>query len=130
MAGQGSAWLLGGESGVGKSRLLNELRTQALVQGVLVVRGQASSTGGGLYQIWQDLLRWLLLLAAPTDLDAAVLKPLSTTLPICWGCRSRCPAAGSQSCANPLMEHGYRATSAGDGAAAAVAVDRGSALGG
>lgn len=76
VAGQGRAWLLGGESGVGKSRLLNELRTQALVQGVLVVRGQASSTGGGLYQIWQDLLRWLLLLAAPTDLDATVLKPL------------------------------------------------------
>lgn len=76
VAGQGSAWLLGGESGVGKSRLLNELRTQALIQGVLVVRGQASSTGGGVYQIWQDLLRWLLLLAAPTDLEAAVLKPL------------------------------------------------------
>lgn len=76
VAGQGSAWLIGGESGVGKSRLLNELRTQALVQGVLVVRGQASSTGGGVYQIWQDLLRWLLLLATPTDLEAAVLKPL------------------------------------------------------
>lgn len=75
-AGQGSTWLIGGESGVGKSRLLNELRTQALVQGVLVVRGQASSVGGGVYQIWQDLLRWLLLLAAPSALEAAVLKPL------------------------------------------------------
>lgn len=76
IAGQGSSWLIGGESGVGKSRLLNELRTHALVQGVLVVRGQASSAGGGIYQIWQDLLRWLLLLAAPSDLEAAVLKPL------------------------------------------------------
>jgi len=38
--GQGSAWLVGGESGVGKSRLLEELRTRALVEGVLVLRGQ------------------------------------------------------------------------------------------
>ncbi len=36
VAEQGSAWLIGGESGVGKSRLLSELRTQALVQGVTV----------------------------------------------------------------------------------------------
>ncbi|MCB9434912.1 MAG: ATP-binding protein [Ardenticatenaceae bacterium] len=28
-AGQGSAWLLGGESGVGKSRLVNEIQIQA-----------------------------------------------------------------------------------------------------
>src|SRR5262249_44143742 len=36
----GSAWLVGGESGVGKSRLLDELRTRALVRGALVVQGQ------------------------------------------------------------------------------------------
>lgn len=75
-AGQGSAWLIGGESGVGKSRLLTEVRTHALVQGVLVVRGRASSDGGGVYHLWRDVLRWLLLLTSPTDLEAAVLKPL------------------------------------------------------
>ncbi|NDJ54439.1 MAG: serine/threonine-protein kinase PknK, partial [Chloroflexi bacterium] len=38
--GSGSSWLIGGESGVGKTRLLNELRIGALVEGVIVVRGQ------------------------------------------------------------------------------------------
>ena len=46
LAGQGSAWLVGGESGVGKSRLLEELRTEALVAGALVVRGQGVEGGG------------------------------------------------------------------------------------
>ena len=45
-AGAGGTWLVGGESGVGKSRLLDEIRTRALVDGVLVVRGQAVSQGG------------------------------------------------------------------------------------
>lgn len=76
VAGQGSAWLIGGESGVGKSRLLSELRTYALVQGVLVMHGQASSDGGSAYHLWRDILRWLLLLAEPNDLEASVLRPL------------------------------------------------------
>jgi hypothetical protein len=33
--GDGSTWLIGGESGIGKSRLLDELRIQALVEGVM-----------------------------------------------------------------------------------------------
>lgn len=76
LTGAGSGWLIGGESGVGKSRLLNELRTKALVQGALVMRGQANSSGGGAYQLWREPLRWLVLLAAPTPLEAAILKPL------------------------------------------------------
>ena len=36
IAGRGSIWLVGGESGVGKSRLLDELRTLALVRGTRV----------------------------------------------------------------------------------------------
>jgi predicted ATPase len=76
MVGQGSAWLIGGESGVGKSRLVEELRTRALVQGVVILRGQAVSNGGSPYQLWRDMARWLVLLADPDDLQAAVLKPL------------------------------------------------------
>ena len=60
--GQGSAWLLGGESGVGKSRLLDEIRTQAMVYGALVLRGQAVSEAGGVYEVWQAVLHWLQLL--------------------------------------------------------------------
>ncbi|MCP5094324.1 MAG: AAA family ATPase [Chloroflexi bacterium] len=55
--GQGSAWLLGGEGGVGKSRLTNELRINALVNGCLVLRGQGVRDGGGIpYQLWRQSL--------------------------------------------------------------------------
>jgi len=74
--GQGSAWLIGGESGVGKSRLVDELRTRALVQGTTVLRGQAVSEGGQAYQLWRELFRWLVLLTEPTDLEASILKAL------------------------------------------------------
>ncbi|MEO8393034.1 MAG: AAA family ATPase [Chloroflexota bacterium] len=75
-AGQGSAWLIGGESGVGKSRLLEELRTQALVDGALVLRGQAVAEGGTPYQIWREALRRVLLETTLTDDEAAILKPI------------------------------------------------------
>src|SRR6185436_7421564 len=35
--GSGAAWLIGGDSGVGKSRLLDEIRTRALVRGMTVL---------------------------------------------------------------------------------------------
>ena len=39
--GTGSAWLVGGESGVGKSRLLDEIRSRAQVRGLLALSGAA-----------------------------------------------------------------------------------------
>src|SRR5262249_40601209 len=75
-AGKGSTWLIGAESGAGKSRLLEELRTLALVSGVLVMRGQSVSEGGQPYQVWRDPLRWPILMAEVSDLDASVLKSL------------------------------------------------------
>lgn len=72
-AGTGGVWLIGGESGVGKSRLIDELRTLALVRGTRVVRGQAVSTGGG-YQVWQGALRPLCLDETLDEPDAGVLK--------------------------------------------------------
>jgi tetratricopeptide (TPR) repeat protein len=74
MRGRGSVWLVGGESGVGKTRLLDELRTQALIQGVLVMRGQNFSEGHNPYQMWRPALRWLSLLTELTDEDAGILK--------------------------------------------------------
>ncbi|HEX2619904.1 MAG TPA: tetratricopeptide repeat protein, partial [Phototrophicaceae bacterium] len=74
--GKGSAWLIGGESGVGKSRLLDELRIRALVEGVLVLRGQAVEGGGLPYQLWRDPMRRLVTGTELSDLEAGVLKPL------------------------------------------------------
>jgi len=74
--GEGQAILIAGESGVGKSRLLDELRTLALVNGANVVRGQGISEGGSPYALWRNTLRWLAMVRPPTDLEASVLKPL------------------------------------------------------
>ena len=74
--GAGSAWLLSGESGAGKSRLLEELRARALVGGAVVLRGRARAEGGGVYQLWDDALRQLCLLTDVLDDEAAALKVL------------------------------------------------------
>ena len=74
----GSAWLIGGESGVGKSRLLDEVRTQALVKGALVLQGQAIAEGGFSYHLWREPLRRLALSTELSDLDASVLKQIVT----------------------------------------------------
>lgn len=77
LQGQGSAWLIGGESGVGKSRLLDELRTQALVAGALVLRGQAVEGGGLPYQLWREPLRRLIIASELSDLEAGVFKEVA-----------------------------------------------------
>lgn len=76
LRGHGSAWLIGGESGVGKSRLLDELRTRALVKGMLVVRGQGTAGNGLPYQMWRDVMRRLVLTVSVSDLEAAILKEI------------------------------------------------------
>ncbi|MCA9995563.1 MAG: DUF2791 family P-loop domain-containing protein [Anaerolineales bacterium] len=78
-AGNGSAWLVEGESGVGKSRLLDEVRTQALVQGALVLTGQAvENRSGSPYQLWRDVVRRLVL---STELDDWAVSVLQTVVP-------------------------------------------------
>ncbi len=71
--GQGAAWLIAGESGVGKSRLLNELVAAALVRGMLVLRGQSVREGGAPYALWQTAVRRLILAAPLDDLEASLL---------------------------------------------------------
>jgi predicted ATPase len=75
-AGQGSAWLVGGESGVGKSRLADELRTLALVRGVTVLSGQAVREGRSPYHLWRDVLRRLALAVDLAPEPASALVPL------------------------------------------------------
>jgi tetratricopeptide (TPR) repeat protein len=67
---------VGGEGGVGKSRLTDELRAEALVRGVLVVRGQEVADGGLPYQAWRDPARRLCLNTALSDLEAGILKAI------------------------------------------------------
>ncbi len=75
-AGRGGTWLVGGESGVGKSRLLDEIRTRALVKGFIVVRGHASSQGGSPYHLWRQVLGRLMLAAPPPHKHTAVLAQI------------------------------------------------------
>ncbi|MCI0712928.1 MAG: tetratricopeptide repeat protein [Chloroflexi bacterium] len=74
--GNGSLWLIGGESGVGKSRLLDEVRAMALVEGAIAVRGQAREEGGEAYHTWRGIIPRLLLETEITDGEAAILKSI------------------------------------------------------
>lgn len=73
---QGSLWLVSGESGVGKTRLLDELKNYALVQGVMVMQGQAVEALSKPYQLWREPLRRLLLGSSITTLDASILQDI------------------------------------------------------
>lgn len=72
----GARWLIGGESGVGKSRLVEEIRIRAMVQGVTVVRGQAIAEGGLPYHLWRELLRRMVLMVDLDEPDLSVLKEI------------------------------------------------------
>lgn len=81
LRGQGRAWLIAGESGVGKSRVLDELRTRALVAGAIVMRGNAVAVAGQPFSVWLPILRWLCLLDDTlSEADLALLKPLISDL--------------------------------------------------
>ncbi|MCU0480735.1 MAG: protein kinase [Anaerolineae bacterium] len=77
----GARWLIGGESGVGKSRLVEEIRVRAMVQGAMVVRGGAVSDGGMPYHLWRDLLRRMILNVDMPEISLSVLKEIIPDLP-------------------------------------------------
>ncbi len=68
-----SFYLIGGESGSGKSRLMDELRINAQVSGAVVLSGQ-SIQGGVPFQLWRNILRRLLLIINLTDTQLSILK--------------------------------------------------------
>ena len=75
--GRGGVWFLAGESGIGKSRLLEEMRARALVEGMMVMMGQAVQESGHPYQLWREPLRRLLITENPLpEAEARVLKPI------------------------------------------------------
>jgi tetratricopeptide (TPR) repeat protein len=73
LAGEGSAWLVGGESGVGKSRLLDELRARALVQGFLALSGRAEENQAP-YSVFRHSVLRLALVVEVSDEEAGILK--------------------------------------------------------
>lgn len=75
-AAAGSSWLIGGESGVGKSRLLNEIRVQGMIRGVLVLHGQSIYEGGAVFEVWRQPLRHLSLEVEPTNDEASIFKSI------------------------------------------------------
>src|SRR5262249_10571552 len=74
--GGNAFYLIGGESGAGKSRLVDELRISALVSGATVLRGQAVEGGGLPFQLWRNIVRRLLLMVDVDDLQAGILKDI------------------------------------------------------
>ncbi len=76
----GSTWLIAGESGVGKSRLVDELRIRALVEGASVVRGQAVADVSVPYRLWNEPIRQLALTTDISDAEGAILKSSITDL--------------------------------------------------
>ncbi|MDX1994664.1 MAG: tetratricopeptide repeat protein [bacterium] len=76
----GTIWLVGGESGSGKTRLMDELRILALVQGVIVLQGQAVEGGGLPYELWRDVIRRLALIVPFSDEQASILKEIAPDL--------------------------------------------------
>jgi len=78
LRGHGSSWLIIGESGIGKSRLLNEVRVHALVKGATVLIGSRSKSNPTPFDIWRGPLRQLVL---STQLRPKDLSILSDILP-------------------------------------------------
>lgn len=74
-------FLIAGESGVGKTRLIEEFRKHALVAGYLVLDGQAVADGHEAFHMWRPVLRRLLLQVAIDDWQASILKALVPDLP-------------------------------------------------
>ena len=81
LAGRGGVALLGGPSGIGKSRLIDEFQTLVQVLGVRVVRGQAAAEAGDGFRMWRAPLRRLLLYGVPEGSALGVLKVLIDDLP-------------------------------------------------
>jgi len=87
-AGEGKLVLIGGESGTGKTRLVEEFIVQADLEGARVVRGQCVENDGTAYRPWREVLRMLMSDVKRSNwsgLEKARVGPtLATLLPELW----------------------------------------------
>ncbi len=82
LTSKGQMILIGGESGVGKTRLLNEVRSRALVRGANVVQAQGLPGGGLPYQLWREVLPRLILNTQFDEQTASILKEIVPNIDI------------------------------------------------
>lgn len=78
--------LIGGERGVGKTRLAEEFGIQAALDGARLVVGHCVESGGGSYQPWREILRVLVRHVEGSDpAEMARLGPaLAALMPELW----------------------------------------------
>lgn len=76
-AGNGSIWMVVGESGVGKSRLIRELNVLALVRSARVARSQAFTERGTNYELWCPIVRALCLDTPMEEAELGSLKDIA-----------------------------------------------------
>lgn len=72
----GSIWAIEGNAGIGKSRLLEQVRLMGLAHGLIVASGQASSEERDGSPVWLGVLRALALYAPLDGTDTAILRDL------------------------------------------------------
>jgi tetratricopeptide (TPR) repeat protein len=75
-AAQSSFWLVSGESGAGKSRLVDELRVRAMVNGIQVMTGTAIMGNGQAHSPWREPIRRMIITAELDENDASVLSDI------------------------------------------------------
>lgn len=78
LTGSGSSWLLTGDSGLGKTRLVEEISLQAQADDALILRGGALQTAGPPYVLWRNIARWLALDETLTAPQQAALRLLAS----------------------------------------------------
>jgi len=84
--GEGRLTLLGGEAGVGKTRLVEELAIQVALEGTRIVTGQCVEEGRVAYRPWREVLRILIRYVEQAQQEEMRhLGPvLATLLPELW----------------------------------------------
>lgn len=72
----GSAWLIGGDHGIGKTRLITIMRSVAQVHGATTLLSTATPDDNRLYQLWREALLPLVMATPILQEEASILKAI------------------------------------------------------